>query len=115
DVTAADASARAKLRQDRAGQVDRHREADTAAAGTDRGVDPDDLAPRVDERAAAVAEIDGRVGLNVAVEARVEELPADVADHADGDAVLVAQGIADRDDPFTHAERRGIAERRHRE
>src|SRR4029078_2845557 len=35
-----------------------------AALAEDGGVDPDQLAARVDERAAGVARIDGRVGLN---------------------------------------------------
>ena len=44
-------------------------DADVAAAagearGHDAGVDADDLAPHVDERAAAVAAVDGRVGLD---------------------------------------------------
>src|SRR6185295_18118592 len=50
NVAPADASACAKLRQDRAGQIDRYREADTGASGADRGVDPDHLAACVDER-----------------------------------------------------------------
>ena len=57
--------------------VDRHGEADVAGARTDRGVDADDFAARVDQRSAAVAEVDGGVGLDVVVEARVEQLPAE--------------------------------------
>ena len=49
------------------------------ARRADGGVDADHLAARVDQRAAAVAEIDGRIGLDVAVEAGVEQFAADVA------------------------------------
>ena len=77
DVAARHAPARPQLRQDRRRAVDRHREADVAGARADRRVDADHLAARVDQRAAAVAEIDRGVGLDVVVEARVEQLPAD--------------------------------------
>ena len=105
------ASLRPQLRQDRAGLVNRHRKPDVAGALADRGVDAHHLAAGVDQRSAAVAEIDGRVGLNVIVEAAVEELAAEIADHADGDRVLVGQRVADGAYPFAHAQRVGIAER----
>ena len=58
-----------QLRQDRDRLVDRHRETDVARPRADRRVDADHLAARVDERPAAVAEVDGGVGLDVVVEA----------------------------------------------
>ena len=112
-IAARDPSARAQLRQNRRRAVDRHREADAARARADRGVDADHFAARVDERSAAVAEVDRGVGLNVIVQAHVEQLPSEEADHADGDGVFVAERIADRAHPLAHPQRRGVAERRH--
>ena len=85
-------------------------------ARADRGVDADDLAARVDERPAAVAEVDRRVGLDVVVEARVEQLAADEADDADRDAC--ARSRAGCRSRTTHSPTRsvdGVAERRHRQ
>jgi hypothetical protein len=59
-----------QLRDDLVREVDRDREADAdvaAAAAEDRGVDADDLALRVEQRAARVARIDGGVGLDEVV------------------------------------------------
>src|SRR5205823_1262708 len=75
---------------------------------------PEDLALRVDGRAAAVAEIDRGIGLNVVVEASVEQLAAEKADHADRHRVLVAERIPDGADPLAHAQHRRVAERRNR-
>ena len=47
-----------------AGVVDRDREADFLHAGADRHIDADDLAVDVDQRSAAVAGVDGGVGLD---------------------------------------------------
>src|SRR5439155_20098870 len=75
-VAAADAPARPQLRQHRAGAVDWHREPDAARSRADRGVDPDDLATRVDQWSTAVAEVDGRGGRDVVFEAHSEGLAA---------------------------------------
>ena len=75
-------------------------------------VDPDHLAARVDQRPAAVAEIDGRVGLDVVVQARVEQLAADEADHPDGHGVHVAERVADGADPLADPQVVGVAQRR---
>ena len=48
--------------------------ADIAGPLADGGADADDVAAAVDERSAAVAEFDGGVGLDVVVEAAVEQL-----------------------------------------
>ena len=61
-----------QLRDDLADHVARNREADAdvaARAGQDRGVDTEQLAVDVDERAARVAGIDRRVRLNEVLEA----------------------------------------------
>src|SRR5439155_337841 len=66
-----------QLADDGLGKVDRDREPDAdraAAAAHDRGVDADRLAARVDQRAAAVARVDGGVGLDeVVVRALAED------------------------------------------
>jgi acetyltransferase-like isoleucine patch superfamily enzyme len=113
-----------ELVEHRGGRVDRKRESDAlddaghvAAAALvvarDRGVDADDLAARVHERTAGIAEVDGRVGLDVVREARIAAEVAQraslAADDADGDGVLVAERVADRDDPFTGAQAVGVA------
>ena len=103
---------RLQLRQHGDRLVDRHREPDAARSRADGRVDPDHLAARVDERPAAVAEIDGRVRLDVVVEARVEQLAPDEADDADRDRVHVAERVADGADPFADPQIVGVAERR---
>ena len=73
-VAAVDAAGLLEVGDDLLGGVDRHREADAdaavaaAAAGGDLRVDADDLAGRVDERAAGVAGVDRRVGLQHVVD-----------------------------------------------
>ena len=57
-----------RLGEQRAGDVDRDGEADALAAAGDGGVDADDLAARVEQRAAAVAGVDRGVGLDEVVE-----------------------------------------------
>src|SRR5262249_30498393 len=57
-----------QLRHHGAGLVHRAGEADVARARADRRFDADHLAAVIDERPAAVAEVDRRVGLDVVVE-----------------------------------------------
>ena len=101
-----------QLRQDQLRLIDRHGKADAAGLAADRRVDADDLAAAVDQRAAAVAEIDRGVGLDVVVEARVEQLAADEADDTDRHGVFVGERIADRAHPLADAQVVGIAQRR---
>src|SRR5437773_6514661 len=107
DVTAADPATGAELRQDRRRAIDGHGEADVAGARADGGIDADDFAARINQRPAAVAEVDRGVGLNVVVEAFVEQLASEEADHAHGHRVLVSERVADRAHPLAHAERSG--------
>ena len=51
-------------RHERLGDVDRDREADAGRVAGDRGVDADDRAVGVEQRAAAVAGVDRGVGLD---------------------------------------------------
>ena len=104
-----------ELRENRSRFVDRHREADVARPLADRRVDADDFAAAVDERPAAVAEVDRGVGLNVVVEAAVEQLAPEVADDPDRDGVLVRERIADGAHPLAHAQRFRVSHRRDRQ
>ena len=114
-VAARHAAPRLELRKNRHRLVDRHGETDVAGPRADRGVDADDLTASVDERSAAVPEVDGGVGLDVIVQARVEELAADEADHADGHRVHVPERVADGAHPLAHTELVGVPERRLRQ
>ena len=95
--------------------VDGNREADAdvaAGARNDRRVDADELAVQVHERAARVARVDRRVGLNEVLERlTVEAAAPERADDAGRHAVREAERIADRHDVVADAQRRRIAER----
>ena len=103
-----------QLRQHGDCLIDRHGEPDAARPRADGGVDADDFAAGVDERPAAVAEVDRRVGLDVVVEARVEQLSTDEADDADRHGVDVAERVADGADPLADPQIVGVAQRRRR-
>ena len=92
------------------------------ALAADRGVDADHLALQVEERAAGVARVDGRVGLEeVEIAARIEALhvlagaPLRRKD-ARRYGVRQAEGVADGDDPVADLDarrsRRGQSARR---
>ena len=113
--------------------VDRDREADAdvaalaaeapAADGRDRGVDPDDLAVEVDQRAAGVAGVDGGVGLDrvdVGAVARTAlaaggHRPVLGADDAARHRAGQAERRADRDDRVADDDAVGVAERQGRQ
>jgi len=83
----------------------------TATFAGDCGVDADDFAGKVDECAAAVAGIDGGIGLDevlIALDAQV--LAANRADDAGGDGLGKPERRADGDDPFADLELRGVSE-----
>ena len=78
--------------------------------------DADDFAARVDERPAAVAEADGRVRLDVGLQALVEQLAAEETHDADGHRMHVhAEGIPDGAHPLPDPQRVRVAERRDRQ
>ena len=87
----------------RLGSLGRDGEADAdAGAGRrdQRRIDADDVAVEVEHRAAAVAHVDGGVGLDVAVVGAGAGDPAvKRRDDAGGDGAAKAVGIADGDDP----------------
>ena len=75
-------------RQHRRDRVDRHREAQSLAAGDDGGVHADDLARAGDQRSARVAGIQRRVGLNHLIDqpsriARAASVPSALTTPAD--------------------------------
>ncbi len=88
-----------------------------AAGGGDRGVDADDLAAQVDQRAAGVAGVDGRVGLHgVDVGGVVGRLPrrdrpVERADDAGGHRGAQPERRADGDHALPDPEPAGGAER----
>ena len=87
----------------------RNGEADAdAAAGRreDRGVDADDLALRVEGRAARIAAVDRRVDLQEVVIGTGADVAAARRDDAGGHRAAEAEGIADRDHPIADARRR---------
>ena len=93
--------------------VGRHRKADAdRAAGRrdDRGVDADDFAVEVEQRAAGIAAIDGGVGLNVIVVGAGIDVAVARRDDAGGHRAAEAERIADGDDPFAEPQLVGIAE-----
>src|SRR6185369_16422887 len=84
-------------------------EADSLRAAGDRGIDADDASRAVDERAARVAWIQRRVGLNHAFDESARARPqaaTERADDARSHRRLIAERIADRDDELTDAQRR---------
>ena len=106
-------------------EVDRDREAVTRVEPRltrDRRVDADHLALDVDQRAARVARVDRRVGLNKVLDAVVRPRQAtegaalradDPGGHGEGE--LLAERIPDRQRPLAHPRRVGIAETDRRE
>ena len=99
------------------GGVDGNGEADAGAlvgaVRGDHGVDADDLARRVQQRAAGVAGIDGRIGLDGVFNGRafaVANRP-DGADDAARHGAAQAEGIADGVDLLAHVELRGVGQR----
>ena len=109
------------LAGDGAGGVDRDGEADADVAarrvvrpGQDLVGDPDDVPEAVDQRAAGVAVVDGRVGLDRVVDlvAGLErvDLAALGRDDPLGDAAVLAERVADCDHGVAHPHRSHRAE-----
>jgi len=74
-----------------------------AGAAVDGGVDADEPALHVHQRAAGIARVDGRIGLDeVLVFFDAEVAPARGADNAGGDGLAHAEGIADGQHKVAH-------------
>ena len=111
-----------QLIHDDAGQIDRNREAISRVEPgltRNRGVDTDDLALHVDQRAAGVTRIDGRVGLNEVGDGGLAALkPLQAASLAaddaggDGEGELISEWIADGQHPFADPIVIAVAQRR---
>ena len=99
-------------------RADRDREADpdgaARAAGRDLRVDADHLAARVDQRAAGVAGVDRRVGLDDVVDLEVvgcADLTLQRGDDARGDRAAVTERVPDRNDRIADAQLGRVAQR----
>ena len=111
DEAARDGAGLDQAVHDAAREIDRDGEADADVAvrsGEDGGVDADEPAAGVDERAAGVARVDGGVGLDEILVAGdlVEDAdaPAGGGDDAHGDGLADAERVADGEDHVAHAE-----------
>jgi hypothetical protein len=73
-----------------------------AALRKNKGVDADDRSVHIDQRAAAVAGVDGSVGLDVGERLARIGLASHGADHSHGDRILEAFGTADGEDELAN-------------
>src|SRR5258708_10927852 len=73
-----------------------------SALRQDKSVDAENRAVHVDQRAAAVARVDGSVSLNVGDRFGGVGLAGERADHAHSDGILQAFGTADGEDELSH-------------
>ncbi len=96
-------------------QLHRYREADalgTARLGNDGGIDADQVAAGIHQRAARVAAVDRRIGLDeILVGVQAQLIAAGGADDAHGDGLADAEGVADRQGDVADAYAIGMAER----
>ena len=119
EVAADHAAVRDQLVHDAAHEIHRNRKAQAlrhravAQCGADDGgVDADELAARVHERAARVADVDRGVGLDEVLECRDAELPSAGGAHdPHRDRLAQAERVADREHDFPDLEVVGAAER----
>ncbi len=97
------------------GQVDGQREANAfkvAAAADDHGIDADHFAVDIEQRASAIAAVDGRVGLQEALHlmAGLVEVAALGADDAGGHGLIQSEGRADGHRPIADFDGVGVAD-----
>src|SRR5215208_8231561 len=100
DRCAPDAAMAEDLGQDEKSGVARYREADALRAHDHGGVDADDPPARIDERAAGIAGVQRRIGLDDVVDQAAiagAQRAANGAHHACGHRLLEAERIADGD------------------
>ena len=108
DADAQPASCHPSLRQQLLnhllGHVGGNRKTDPLGEVNDGGIDADDFAAQVEERAARVAGIDRRVRLNEIFVAReIDVLPADPADDAERDRPIESERIPHGEHPLADA------------
>ncbi len=97
-----DVSPLLKLGGDLLGHVDRDRKPDPLAGGDDGRVDAHDLPLQVDQGAAAVAGVDGGVGLDEIVIGTGADHPALGADDSRGHRLFQSEGTSDGHHPVAH-------------
>ena len=97
-----DVSPLLKLGLDLLGHVDRDRKPDPLTGGDDGGVDAHDLPLQVDQGAAAVAGVDGGVGLDEVVIGARADHPAFGADDSGGHRLFQSEGTSDGHHPVAH-------------
>ena len=96
----------------------RHRKPDAfvaPSASNDGRVDADDLPGDVDQRAAGVARIDGRVGLQEALELAVDTAAVFRANDPCGYGRVQSEGGSDGQNPITHLHSFGVTQFRKRQ
>ncbi len=103
ELAADDVTLLAELRQDVLQRVDRNREADVVRAGSNGRRDAYHLTPPVEERPAAVAGVDRRVGLDEVVVARGADETRLCADDAERDGVPETERVTDGQDVLADA------------
>ncbi len=81
---------------------------DALAGGHDGGVDADHLSLKIEQGAAAVARVDGGVGLEEVVIGTGADNPALGADNPLGDGMTQAKGVAHGHDPVSYLDGVGI-------
>ena len=99
-----------QLRDHHLGHVAGDGEADALAAGHDGGIDAHHFALEVEQGAAAVAGVDGGVGLEEVIIGAGADDPALGADNPLGDGVAQTEGITHRHDPVAHPHGVGITQ-----
>ena len=97
-----------QLRDHRLGHVAGGGKADALAGGQDGGIDAHHFALEVEEGTAAVAGVDGGVGLEEVIIRTGADDPALGADDPLGDGMAQAEGITHRHDPVAHPYGLGI-------
>jgi hypothetical protein len=93
-----------QLLDDALGEVDRDGETDPLAAGNDGRVDAHHFAPHVEQGAAAVAGVDGGIGLDEIVVWTRSDGAALGTDDAGGDGLLKTEGTAHGHDPLSYGQ-----------
>src|SRR5215470_7251731 len=86
------------------GHVGWNGESDSLGEVYDGGIDADDFAAQIEERAARIAGIDRRVRLNeIFVARQIDVLPADPADYPERDRSIKSERIAHGEYPLAYA------------
>src|SRR5262245_48115728 len=98
---------------ERLGEIDRDGKTDVLRVGDDRRADADYLPTAVEQRAAGVAEVDRRIGLNQRFlhrERRVWQQSVEPAHDAAGNGLIESEGVSDGNDFLALPYATGLAE-----